>query len=343
MAFGGRVAAALSVARPHIVAIATLGSLVFGWIFTGHFFAVAALACAVDWFVVNLLNRVVDLPEDQANAVAGTSFVVRNKRAILFATLALLLVSAVASHIIAPAMTPLRVGYHALGAAYNWRLLPGARRIKELYFWKNSASATGFLLTVIGYPLAESASGGALRLAPDVTVATIAWTAAFFFLFEVSFEVLYDLRDLKGDAAVGARTYAVVHGARAAAAIVHGLVAASIVVLVTGYALEIVPWRAVVMIVAPVVQGLYARHAVRRGVTSADCVRLTWIGAALLFTSLVWVALGLPVGRRDARCAQEPGSTARIVGGVAAAPMREVVTSTVNGWRASRRRPGTIA
>src|SRR5690606_11205692 len=192
-------------------------------------------------------------------------------------------------------------GYHALGAAYNWRVLPGARRIKELYFWKNSASAMGFLLTVIGYPLASAFdSGGGLRLAHDVGVTPIAWAAVFFFLFEVSFEVLYDLRDLKGDAAVGARTYAVVHGARVAAALVFALVAASIVVLVTGYAVGVVPWRGAVLIVAPVVQGVYARHAIRRGVTSRDCVRLTWIGAGMLLAYLVWIALGLPGANANA-------------------------------------------
>src|SRR5690606_32072737 len=115
------VQTAASVSRPHIIAIATLGSLVFGWLFTGDFFAVAALACGVDWFVVNLLNRIVDLREDEANAIVGTSFVVRHKRLLAWATVALLVVSVAITHVAVPTMTPLRLGYHALGAAYNWR------------------------------------------------------------------------------------------------------------------------------------------------------------------------------------------------------------------------------
>jgi hypothetical protein len=43
-------------------------------------------------------------------------------------------------------VTGLRVAYHSLGLAYNWPLLPGGRRIKQLYFFKNSASAAGFLI-----------------------------------------------------------------------------------------------------------------------------------------------------------------------------------------------------
>ena len=33
--------------------------------------------------------------------------------------------------------------------AYNWPILPGRRRIKELYFFKNTASAAGFIITVV--------------------------------------------------------------------------------------------------------------------------------------------------------------------------------------------------
>ena len=37
---------------------------------------------------------------------------------------------------VAGPITPLRIAYHLLGFAYNWPLLPGRRRIKQLYFWK---------------------------------------------------------------------------------------------------------------------------------------------------------------------------------------------------------------
>ena len=48
------------------------------------------------------------------------------------------------------------------------------------------------------------------------------------------------------------------------------------------------------MIVAPVIQLALYKRAIRRGITSADCVRLTWLGAGLLFVYHLWILAGLP-------------------------------------------------
>ena len=48
------------------------------------------------------------------------------------------------------------------------------------------------------------------------------------------------------------------------------------------------------MIAAPAIQLVVSKRAVRRGVTSADCVRLTWLGAGLLVTYHLWILAGLP-------------------------------------------------
>jgi 4-hydroxybenzoate polyprenyltransferase len=283
-----RVAA--SVVRLHIVAIAALGCFTFGWLFTGRHPWLAAAVCAGDWFLVNLLNRVVDLREDAANRIVGTDFVARHRRAIARAGCALLALSLVAVALVRPALLPLRLAYHALGFAYNWPLLPGRRRIKQLYLWKNTASAVGFLITVFAYPLAAARA----PLPPGVTVGTVLVAGLFFFLFELSYEVIYDLRDAPGDALAGVRSYAVVHGERGAVRIVDGLLASSSAVLAAGYAARVVPWRIAIMICAPAVQLLYYKRALRRGISSSDCVRLTWIGAGLLLTYHLWVVAGLP-------------------------------------------------
>jgi 4-hydroxybenzoate polyprenyltransferase len=289
------------VGRVHIVAIAAMGTLTFGWLFTGHFPVELALLAALDWFLVNLLNRVVDLPEDAKNGIVGTSFVARYRRTILVLGLGVL----AASFLVVPFMfrearagawlTSLRVAYHALGIAYNWPVLPGGRRIKELYFWKNVASAVGFLLTVFGYPLAARAAGSAFPA--GIGVGTVVMAGLFFFLFEISYEVLYDLRDVAGDAAEGVKTYPVVHGKALAERIVFGLAGASAAVLAIGFASGVVPWRIFVMIAAPLAQIALARRMLARtdrAVTSADCVGITWLGAALLAVYDVWVAIGLP-------------------------------------------------
>ncbi|HEY7954238.1 MAG TPA: UbiA family prenyltransferase [Polyangia bacterium] len=276
-----------TVSRLHIVAIAALGTFTFGWLLTGEHLWLLSAVCGLDWFLVNLLNRVVDLKEDRLNGIQGTDFVARHRRAILIGGFAVLFGSLAAFAFVAPAVLPLRVAYHLLGFAYNWPLFTGGRRLKQLYFWKNTASATGFLITVFGYPIALA---GHARLGwPGIFAA-----ALFFFLFELSYEVIYDLRDAPGDQAAGVRSYPVVHGERGAVRIVDGLLIASMLAIALGYASGILPWRVFIMIAAPIVQLVLYKRALRRGITAADCVALTWLGAALLVTYHVWIAVGLP-------------------------------------------------
>lgn len=284
-----------SIGRLHIVAIAAMGTFTFGWLFTGHYPWMLAVICALDWFLVNLLNRVVDLPEDRVNQITGTDFVGRYRRPIIVLGFGVLLVSLVTVHLLSPALTPWRVAYHGLGFAYNWPLVPGKRRIKQLYFWKNTASALGFMITVFAYPLASLGwPMTVVRFPPGIDWATVLYAAGFFMLFELSYEVIYDLRDAEGDRVADVRTYAVVHGERGAVRIIDGLVTTSMACLVVGYAAGAVPWRLFIMVVAPLLQLVIYKRAVRRGITAKDCIRLTWLGAGLLASYHLWVVAGLP-------------------------------------------------
>jgi len=275
------------IARLHIVAIAALGTLTFGFIFTGNRPWLLAGICALDWFLVNLLNRVVDLREDTVNEIPGTAFVDRHQRAIRWLGLAALAGSFVASHLIAPAITPLRLAFHALGLSYNWPLLPGRRRIKQLYLWKNVASATGFIITVFGYPLASAPA--------TLPTPAILYTASFFFLFELSYEVIYDLRDMPGDRRAGVRSFPVVHGERGAVRIIDGLILGSMALLGGAFAAGQVPWAVAVMLVAPASQLVLYKRALGRGaITTGLCVGVTWFGAGLLAIHNAWQILGLP-------------------------------------------------
>lgn len=282
-----------SISRLHIIAIAAAGTLTFGWLFTGHRPWTLALVVALDWFVVNLLNRVVDLEEDETNAIVGTAFVARHRRAVLVVGIASLVASLPAVHLVLPAITPWRLAYHTLGVAYNWPLIPFIGRIKSLYFWKNTASAVGFLITLFAYPLVTAAHGG-VALVEGMTPLTIGLTAAYFMTFELSYEVIYDLRDVDGDRQAGVRSYAAVHGPKTAARIAYGLMLTSMITLAVGYGAGLLPWRVFVMIVAPALQWVLARRLLRVGLTSAHCVGLTWLGAAMLAAYNVWIALGLP-------------------------------------------------
>jgi 4-hydroxybenzoate polyprenyltransferase len=128
-----------------------------------------------------------------------------------------------------------------------------------------------------------------------MTTAGVVLTCAFFVLFELSYEVLYDLRDAPGDRAAGVATYPVVHGEAVAMRVVDSLVALSAVLAIGGYVAGAVPWRVVVMVAAPIIQiAYYKRITSRREISARDCIRLTWIGCALLASYNVWVSLGLP-------------------------------------------------
>jgi 4-hydroxybenzoate polyprenyltransferase len=286
------VRALYSVGRFHIVAIAALAALTFGWAFTGRYLWGIPAVVALDWFLVNLLNRVVDLREDVANGIEGTGFVARHQLGIQILFVILLVGSLVGTHLLAPILTPLRLAYHALGLAYNLPLLPGKRRLKQLYFWKNTASDLGMLITCFGFPLAVTGGLGGLR--PDLSLAGVVCFGLFFFLFELSYEVIYDLRDVAGDRAEDVRTYAVVHGVDGAARIANGLMLASVAVAAGGLLAGILPLRLACMAAAPLGQLVVVRRWLERGVSKTDCIRLTWVGVVLLALYHVWVALELP-------------------------------------------------
>ena len=275
-----------SIARLHIVAIGAMGTLTFGFAFTGERPWLLALCSALDWFVVNLLNRLVDLTEDEANGIPGTDLVARHRALVYLVAMMVLVGSLVSTALVAPLLLVPRVLFHALGYAYNWPL-PGGRRVKHLYFWKNLASATGFVLTCFALPLLGVAEVAA-------TPASIAATALFFVLFELSYEVLYDLRDVEGDALAGVRTYPVVHGVEVGWRIAWGLMLAASAVAFASWAAGLVPWRIAIMGTAPLIQLLWTVRVRRRGITSADCVGITWLGVTLLAGWHVWEALGLP-------------------------------------------------
>lgn len=285
----------LQIGRLHITAIAAMGVFTFGWLLMGRYPWLLTAVCAFDWFIVNLINRIADVREDRLNSISGTRFVRRHRQRLLWTAIGLLGVSLGAIHLLNPAITGLRIGGHLLGFCYNWPLLPGRKRLKQLYFWKNFSSGTGFLVTVFGYPLATILSAGSTaRFPAGITWPTVLFTALFFLLFIQSYEIIYDLRDVTGDRALGIKTYPAVHGVPIAARIIDTLIFSAMAVLVAGYGLSILPWRIFIMVGAPVLQLIVYRPALRRGITAADCRRLTWLGALLLLVYHLWIFAGLP-------------------------------------------------
>ena len=55
---------ALAIARYHIVLVAMAAAIVFGWIFTERHLWALAVVVGIDWFLINLMNRITDVDED---------------------------------------------------------------------------------------------------------------------------------------------------------------------------------------------------------------------------------------------------------------------------------------
>jgi 4-hydroxybenzoate polyprenyltransferase len=290
----GLFADALAIARYHIVLVAMTACVAFGFVETGRRTWLCALICGIDWFLINLMNRITDVAEDEANGIAGTARVMRSKRALTIGSAALLIGSFAATHAIWPLLTPLRVAVQLIGLGYNYAIVPtpkGWSRFKEMYFFKNFGSSVLFVLTCFCYPIAtlpRVSSWGA-----------IACLVAFFVPFELTYEILYDLRDLEGDRQEGVPTYPVVHGALRARQIIDALLLVATLSLAIGLGTGALGLREGLMLAAPATQLAFYRPRYRRGITAHDCIVLTHLGtaqvAAWILGTWLWAKAGLPV------------------------------------------------
>ena len=285
-----------SILRLHIIAIAVCAALVFGKVLTGELHVAIALLGGLDWLLINLLNRVSDVAEDSANKIRGTERLVGRHRLVLAIWIGLLAGSTVLGHLLAPELTLWRAGVQLVGVGYSYRIVPtppGWKRFKDLYFFKNFMSALLFVATCLVYPVLTA--GG---FAPGYGWAGFAALALFFVPFEITYEILYDLRDLEGDRLARVPTYPVVHGEAISARIIDALLAASLVALVASVITGLLGVRELLMALAPIIQYAFYKPRMRRGLTTRDCIRLTWLGAALLALWLVgtwlWELGGLP-------------------------------------------------
>jgi 4-hydroxybenzoate polyprenyltransferase len=293
------LADAAAITRFHILLIGAVAAVVFGWLMTGRYpWAIGAIA-GLDWFLINLMNRVTDLDEDRQNGIRGTERVARRKTAITIGSALLLVGSIVATHLVWPALTPWRIAVQLIGLGYNYRLVPTPRgwsRFKEIYFFKNFGSSVLFVLTCFVYPLAVAVDEGVPRVLDAAAIVTL---VLFFVPFELTYEILYDLRDLEGDRAQGVPTYPVVHGVARSRQIIDGLLLGASLVLIAGVLAGWLGVRELLMLVAPAVQLVLYRRWWRRGLTPRDCIVLTHVGTAQLVLFLVGTALwreaGLPV------------------------------------------------
>ena len=266
-----------------------LAALVFGWLFDGAFHAGPPLLVGLDWFLLNLWNRLADIPEDRRNGVAGAGFAAAHRVALGWGALAAYVISLPLSALYGWPLAAFRLLFQAGGYAYSFRptRLP---RLKEVYLVKNFVSGVLFLISVFGYPLLANGS------ARSPSFLEVAWLMAFFLPLEITYELLYDLRDVSGDRAEGIKTVAVVKGEQGTRRLIGWLLAASAAALVVGFATRALAFAELVMVAAPLQQWILVRGPLRQGVTQRGAVFATWLGASQLASFAVWVAAGLPLG-----------------------------------------------
>jgi 4-hydroxybenzoate polyprenyltransferase len=277
----------LGLGRFHIVVIAALAAVVFGWLFDGRLGFVAGGLVAFDWFLLNLFNRIADVPEDRRNGVSGTGFVEQNAGALMRIVFVALALSLIGARPLGTPLLVLRCAFHAGGFAYSFPTV--TRRIKEIFLVKNVFSGLLFIVSAIGYPLA-------LREGP-IPVAQVVALAAFFLPLEMTYELIYDLRDVEGDAAEGIVTLPIRWGAPRTRAFIELLLALSAAALLAGYLVGALRWRELVMIAAPLQQALVLRFWIPKEVRKQDAIGITWLGAAQLASYVAWIAAGLPLER----------------------------------------------
>lgn len=297
----------LSVARPHILAIVFASTVTYGWIFTGRHswgLLVVALLAVWDWFIVNFMNKATDVEEDLANGIAGASLIRAHKGLVERVGLGMMAAGLVAGLWLVPAILPFRIAFTLIGLGYNYRFVPapvrgpdgrwklGLSRFKELYFFKNFGSSVLFTLSVFLYPLFG------LGAQDDYPLAKLLLAILFFIPLELTYEIIYDLRDLDGDRALGVPTYPVVHGPGTAKRIIYGLLAFSALVPLAGALSGLLRLREWVVVAGVLQQLLLVRHFAggERLPTAREAILITWIGAAQLVSYNLWIAVGLPLG-----------------------------------------------
>jgi len=286
-----------SILRFHIIMVSIGACIVFGWLITGEYPWAIALLGGVDWLLINLLNRITDLEEDLTNQIRGTERVASNKRLFSIAFGLIFVASFVVSTLVWPELTVFRVVVQLIGLGYSIPMVPtlkGLRRFKEIYFLKNFMSSVLFVLTCFVYPCAAA---GYVNELPG-GFASIAALVLFFIPFELTYEILYDMRDLEGDTKAGIPTYPVVHGIDRSRQIIDALLIFSVVTLALAVLMGWLGVRESLFAAAPAIQFFFYRPRLARGLTSHDCIWLTHLGTGLLaffvLGTQIWLAAGLP-------------------------------------------------
>jgi len=149
-----------------------------------------------------------------------------------------------------------------------------------------------FTLSVFIYPLFG------LGAQNDYDLIKLLIAISFFIPLELTYEIIYDLRDIDGDTKNKVPTYPAVHGAETAKKIIYGLLIFSAIFPLLSAATGLLRLREWVVVFG-ILQQLVLMRIFCGGdkmPSSKDAIMITWIGAAQLFSYNLWIVAGLPLG-----------------------------------------------
>ena len=284
--------------RFHIVLVALFGTLTFSWWLTGHHLWGVALVSAIDWWILDVLNKIGDLKEDLHNNPEEAQWVQKHGIGLTWTCTIIFALSLTWSIAILPELTWARLLFQILGIAYSFNVIympkairregSGAfSRFKVMYVFKNMSAEWLFLLSVVCYPLL------AWHQERILDTNQILLMCGFFYFLEMSFEILYDFKDIDGDRKEGVRTYPVVHGERIGRMIFDTCLVLSAGFILVGYFWFGFDSRHIVVCFAPLVQASAFNYYAKNGYPRAGSVWITHLCTVqlLVYNSYVWLEL----------------------------------------------------
>lgn len=177
--------------------------------YSGTAYAIASSFASLMVFIY-VANKVTDKNEDSVNTHAGTIPDSSRPSALLFAFVCAILPLAYLASLKNLILVAVYLVVFVLGYLYSFPITWYGKhfRLKQILFVKNCTSALIWALPPIGVYIAMQDRADAYAL----------WWFAIVFSISVTIEILWDVRDMKGDDQFGVRTIANTYGVRTAQA-----------------------------------------------------------------------------------------------------------------------------
>jgi 4-hydroxybenzoate polyprenyltransferase len=192
----------------------------------------AVLIIFSEGLIIYALNRQVDREIDAINNPTRTAFLATNRMLVLVPSVALFSVLTTYVFLTNGALFKVVVAIFLISIFYNFSIVPsfiakriGFSRLKEAFLLKNAS--VGLMYGMVAF-IPAVATAATLNLA---FLAFFAFITIRFFIVSV----VFDLRDVEGDAKLGIRTIPIVIGKVRTAKILQWLNAASLVLVLTAF------------------------------------------------------------------------------------------------------------